>query len=58
MERYGEEIRRIALPLHEQGISVTKKHVEPVSPEIRGYLRSPELRAFLSEVRSELEEGT
>ena len=56
MQHYREEIRDIALSLHAQGISVTKKHVEPLLTK-SGYLRSPELRAFLSYVRRELEEG-
>ncbi len=55
MQRYREEIRCSARSLHAQGISVTKKHVEPLLTK-SGYLRSPELRAFLAEVRRELEE--
>lgn len=55
MQRLRAEIREAALQLYAEGKSITKYHISPRLPQA-GYLRSPELRKFVEEIRRELED--
>jgi transcriptional regulator with XRE-family HTH domain len=55
MQRLRAEIREAALQLYAEGKSITRNHISPLLPK-SGYLRSPELREFVEEMRRELEE--
>jgi transcriptional regulator with XRE-family HTH domain len=55
MQQLRAEIREAALQLYAEGKSITRRQISARLPK-PGYLRSPELRAFVEEIRWELEE--